>query len=74
MNKGESIRVFPLSNWTELDVWLYIHRENIPLESVVGLWWLAVSRCHQPTRGRRRARKPRGDGPRLATAFAANGG
>jgi sulfate adenylyltransferase subunit 2 len=31
INKGESIRVFPLSNWTELDVWLYIHRENIPL-------------------------------------------
>ena len=30
-NKGESIRVFPLSNWTELDVWLYIHRENIPI-------------------------------------------
>ncbi len=29
--KGESIRVFPLSNWTELDVWLYIHRENIPV-------------------------------------------
>ena len=29
-NKGESIRVFPLSNWTELDVWQYIHRENIP--------------------------------------------
>jgi sulfate adenylyltransferase subunit 2 len=29
--RGESIRVFPLSNWTELDVWLYIHRENIPL-------------------------------------------
>ncbi|MCG3133595.1 MAG: Sulfate adenylyltransferase subunit 2 [Planctomycetes bacterium] len=27
--KGESIRVFPLSNWTELDVWLYIHREKI---------------------------------------------
>jgi sulfate adenylyltransferase subunit 2 len=31
LNKGESIRVFPLSNWTELDVWLYIHRENIPI-------------------------------------------
>jgi sulfate adenylyltransferase subunit 2 len=31
INKGESIRVFPLSNWTELDVWLYIHRENIPV-------------------------------------------
>ena len=28
---GESMRVFPLSNWTELDVWLYIHRENIPV-------------------------------------------
>jgi len=30
-NKGESIRVFPLSNWTELDVWLYLHRERIPI-------------------------------------------
>ena len=30
-NKGESIRVFPLSNWTELDIWQYIHRENIPI-------------------------------------------
>jgi sulfate adenylyltransferase subunit 2 len=29
--KGESIRVFPLSNWTELDVWNYIHLENIPI-------------------------------------------
>jgi sulfate adenylyltransferase subunit 2 len=29
--RGESIRVFPLSNWTELDVWLYIHREEIPV-------------------------------------------
>ncbi len=29
--KGESIRVFPLSNWTELDVWLYTLRENIPV-------------------------------------------
>jgi sulfate adenylyltransferase subunit 2 len=31
INKGESIRVFPLSNWTELDVWLYIHMEQIPI-------------------------------------------
>jgi sulfate adenylyltransferase subunit 2 len=31
INKGESIRVFPLSNWTELDVWLYILMENIPI-------------------------------------------
>jgi sulfate adenylyltransferase subunit 2 len=30
-NKGESIRAFPLSNWTELDVWQYIHLENIPI-------------------------------------------
>jgi sulfate adenylyltransferase subunit 2 len=29
--KGESLRVFPLSNWTELDVWLYIHQERIPI-------------------------------------------
>ena len=29
--QGESIRVFPLSNWTELDVWHYIHREQIPI-------------------------------------------
>ena len=29
--KGESIRVFPISNWTELDVWQYIHLENIPI-------------------------------------------
>ena len=31
VRKGESIRVFPLSNWTELDVWLYIQREQIPI-------------------------------------------
>jgi sulfate adenylyltransferase subunit 2 len=31
VNKGESIRVFPLSNWTELDVWQYIHLEHIPI-------------------------------------------
>jgi sulfate adenylyltransferase subunit 2 len=30
-NPGESIRVFPLSNWTELDIWEYIHREQIPI-------------------------------------------
>jgi len=31
INKGESIRVFPISNWTELDVWQYIHLEKIPI-------------------------------------------
>jgi sulfate adenylyltransferase subunit 2 len=30
-SKGESIRVFPISNWTELDIWQYIHLENIPI-------------------------------------------
>ena len=34
IHKGESVRVFPLSNWTELDVWLYIFRENIPVPSL----------------------------------------
>jgi sulfate adenylyltransferase subunit 2 len=31
INKGESIRAFPLSNWTELDIWLYIYLEKIPI-------------------------------------------
>ncbi|QSX37856.1 sulfate adenylyltransferase subunit CysD [Shewanella sedimentimangrovi] len=31
VNKGESIRVFPLSNWTELDIWQYIYQENIDI-------------------------------------------
>ena len=31
INKGESIRVFPISNWTETDIWQYIKRENIPI-------------------------------------------
>ncbi|MEQ1931978.1 MAG: sulfate adenylyltransferase subunit CysD, partial [Parvularculaceae bacterium] len=34
INKGESIRVFPISNWTELDVWQYIYRENIPIPTL----------------------------------------
>lgn len=38
INRGESIRVFPLSNWTELDVWQYILREDIP---VVPLYFAA---------------------------------
>ena len=34
VHAGESVRVFPLSNWTELDIWLYIYRENIPVPSL----------------------------------------
>jgi sulfate adenylyltransferase subunit 2 len=39
VNKGESIRVFPLSNWTELDIWQYIYLESIP---IVPLYYSAV--------------------------------
>jgi len=38
-HKGESIRVFPISNWTELDIWQYIHLENI---EIVPLYYAAV--------------------------------
>ena len=41
VNKGESIRVFPLSNWTELDIWQYIYQENI---DIVPLYFAA----HRP--------------------------
>ena len=34
IDKGESVRVFPLSNWTEIDIWQYIYQENIPLVSL----------------------------------------
>jgi sulfate adenylyltransferase subunit 2 len=39
VHKGESIRVFPISNWTELDVWQYIHLEQIP---IVPLYFSAI--------------------------------
>jgi len=38
-HKGESMRVFPLSNWTELDIWQYIYLENVP---IVPLYYAAV--------------------------------
>src|SRR3954468_1480981 len=38
VDRGENMRVFPLSNWTELDVWSYVHRENLP---VVPLYFAA---------------------------------
>jgi sulfate adenylyltransferase subunit 2 len=34
INKGESVRVFPISNWTELDIWQYIYLEQIPIPSL----------------------------------------
>lgn len=42
IHKGESIRVFPLSNWTEKDIWQYIKRENIP---IVPLYYAADRPC-----------------------------
>ncbi|MCI7468410.1 MAG: sulfate adenylyltransferase subunit CysD [Lachnospiraceae bacterium] len=42
IHKGESIRVFPLSNWTEKDIWQYIKRENI---DIVPLYFAAVRPC-----------------------------
>ena len=38
LNQGESVRVFPLSNWTETDIWMYIHKEKI---SIVPLYYAA---------------------------------
>ena len=61
INKGESIRVFPLSNWTELDVWQYVHLENIP---VVPLYFAKVA-------AGRRARRHADHGRRRAAAAAA---
>ena len=34
IHKGENVRVFPISNWTELDIWNYIRQENIDLPSI----------------------------------------
>src|SRR4051812_5446085 len=58
---GESIRVFPLSNWTELDVWHYIAKEQIPLPSIYyaherkmierGGMYYAVNEVFQPKEG-----------------------
>jgi len=42
VNQGESIRVFPLSNWTELDIWQYIYLEEIP---IVPLYFAAKRPC-----------------------------
>ena len=67
INKGETIRVFPLSNWTELDIWQYTRAEDIP---VVPLYFAAprpVVRARRPADHARRrahaaaARRGRGD-------------
>ena len=60
-HKGEHIRVFPLSNWTELDVWQYLSQENIELPSIYFAhqrevfrrdnMWYAISQWTQPREG-----------------------
>ncbi|MBL8397733.1 MAG: sulfate adenylyltransferase subunit CysD [Candidatus Accumulibacter sp.] len=44
--KGENIRVFPISNWTEIDVWQYIERENLALPSIYFAHWRPIVRRH----------------------------
>ena len=76
-HQGESMRVFPLSNWTELDVWHYIHREQIP---IVPLYFAeerpVVERDGHADHGRRRphaarARRGAGDDAGCASARSA---
>ena len=59
VHEGESMRVFPLSNWTELDIWAYILREQIP---IVPLYFAAERPIVHPQRaadhGRRRPAAP----------------
>lgn len=67
VNKGEQIRAFPLSNWTELDIWQYIHLENIPIvpiyfaeeREVVQFEgnWIAVDDDRTPTELRKKAER-----------------
>ncbi|WP_258870843.1 MULTISPECIES: sulfate adenylyltransferase subunit CysD [unclassified Wenzhouxiangella] len=81
VHKGESIRVFPLSNWTELDVWQYIYSEDIPMvplffaaeRTVVerdGMLMMVHDEQRFPVRGRRKAREADGalQDPRLLAA------
>ena len=63
INEGESIRVFPLSNWTELDIWLYIEMEKIPALRDPSNFDLAVSQFSFPSAARLSpAGSPGGDG------------
>ena len=59
MHKGESLRVFPMSNWTELDIWQYIYLNDIP---IVPLYFAAerpvVERRRHADHGRRRPHAP----------------
>ena len=64
--RGEHLRVFPLSNWTELDIWLYLQREELPLPSLYFSHdrdcvrrdgqWLAATECVGTKPGDERAR------------------
>ena len=70
VRKGEHVRVFPLSNWTELDVWRYIHAERLEVPSIYYAHDAQRDRPRRDAAGRLRARAAprargavRGDGP-----------
>ena len=63
---GESIRVFPISNWTELDIWMYIAKENLEIPSIYYtherevVWrgqWIPISELLQPAPGEKVERR-----------------
>jgi sulfate adenylyltransferase subunit 2 len=62
LGPGESIRAFPLSNWTEVDVWQYIHREEIP---IVPLYFARSRNMHVRGDQLIPVESTRGDGPDL---------
>ena len=76
IRRGEHIRVFPLSNWTELDVWHYIAREELEIPSIYFAHQRAGLRARRHPAGRQPVRDPgRGRAaasrPRSATARSA---
>ena len=74
IRKGEHIRVFPISNWTELDVWQYVARENLELPSIYfsherevftrdGMLYAVVRLRRALSRTRSRSRRPCASAP-----------
>ena len=59
IRRGEHVRVFPISNWTELDVWRYIEREELELPSIYFAHRARGVRARRHAAGRLRARRPR---------------
>ena len=62
IHAGEHMRIFPLSNWTELDIWHYIHREQIEIPSIYFAHEREVIRARRHAALARDAVQPKGDG------------